>query len=128
MSKKNKNKVNEEKQFIEELCFGLDEYNIKLKVIPNPDQKYYDDNDSQFLRWPYAIEYSVPNSARYLDKKYKGIMTIDENGTCLETDVNGTLYEVDNPAWFYVGYSVALEQKIVKLKEELKALKENPDE
>ena len=121
MSKKNKQrKIDKQikheedkfKELIESLLFGLDEYGVEFQIIRNSLAEKFEESDNQFLKCPFAVEYSIPQSEKYCKELFKGVMYLNENGSGFEIWREDYPISVDGPAWFFVGYANFLEHQI----------------
>lgn len=125
MSKKNKQRKidkqikHEEDKFrelIESLLFGLDEYGVTFNIIKNSMAEEFEESDNQFLKCPFAVEYSIPQSSNYCKKPFKGVMYLNESGSGFNIYRESRIIHIDDPAWFFVEYSNYLEAEIRALK------------
>lgn len=125
MSKKNKQRKidkqikHEESKFrelVESLLYGLDEYGVSFNIIKNNMAESFEESDNQFLRCPFAVEYSIPQSEHYCKTPFKGVMYLNESGSGFNVLRKERLISVDDPSWFFVGYANHLESELRALK------------
>ena len=115
VEKQIENENNKYRELIKDLLYGLDEYGVHFQIVKNNLLKNYEDSDNQFLKCPFAVEYSIPQSEKYCSKLFKGRMYLNENGSGFVVWHEDYTITVDNPAWFFVEYANFLEQEVGKL-------------
>lgn len=118
------------KELINDLARDITEYGNDYEIIDNPQLEWYDENDADYLRFPYAVKFTIEYSEYYLGKPYSEILYINETFDGLEYEYEDYTIPVENPEWFFLGYSQKLIDKLKytkeineKLEKELSSLK-----
>lgn len=109
--------IEEAKELIEGLAQDLCLYaGQEYEIIFNSDLKYYDEDDPAYLRFPYAVRWTMDYTSKYFGKNYSEVLHVNENLDGLFWWYEDIEVSVDNAEWLFIGLSNKLED-VIKEKE-----------